>query len=248
MIISRSRKFVFVHIEKCGGTSVESALSPYLSWDDMILGSTQFGEKIQAFYFNAYGIDNVKQNMLWKHSTIKNIYNNVGHDISDYKKIAVVRNPIDLVKSLYTFSELVIQLHVGRLRPENWIEISNNFPYTEPYVQAYACSQFNNSGFDGFVHELFKENHQVISPQINRLSLSPLDVKSDLIIDIKDLDKRWPEVLNFIGIEDSVSLGKMNRSKNLLTGEISPKTENIIRNHFAADYEYLQVIANTRWN
>ena len=247
MIISRSRKFVFVHIEKCGGTSVENALSPYLSWDDMIFGSTLFGEKIQAFYFNTYGIDNVKENMLWKHSSIKNIYNNVGHDIDDYKKIAVVRNPIDLVKSLYTFSELVIQLHVGRIRPENWITLSDQFPYTEPYVQAFALSQFKGFGFDGFVHELFKEDHSVISPQINRLSLGPLDVKADMVIDLYDLNRRWPEMLDFIGIKDDVSLGKMNRSRSSLNEELSPKTEKTIRNHFAADYEYLQSIAQTRW-
>ena len=44
MIICHSRKYVFIHIHKTGGTSVESALEPTLHWNDLLLGSTPFGE------------------------------------------------------------------------------------------------------------------------------------------------------------------------------------------------------------
>jgi hypothetical protein len=248
MIISKSRKFVFVHLEKCGGTSVENALSPYLAWDDMVMGSTHLGEQLQGFYFNYYGHQHVKENMLWKHSTIKNIYNNFNEDISSYKKIAVVRDPMELVKSLYTFSELVVQLHVGRIREENWKEVSGHWPYTEPYMQAYVFSEIRNYGFDGFVQELFKENHQVISPQINRLSLKPLDIKMDMIVDLSTIDNRWEEMIKFIGIDEKVKLEKLNISRRPKDFMFSGKTEDIIRRHFAVDYEYLPAITGVDWN
>jgi hypothetical protein len=248
MIISKSRKFVFIHLEKCGGTSVENALAPYLLWDDMIIGSTHLGEQLQGFYFNYYGHQHVKDNMLWKHSTIKDIYKNFNEDISNYKKIAVVRDPMELVKSLYTFSELVVQLHVGRIRADNWQELSDQWPYTEAYVQAYVLSASKDQGFNGFVQELFKENHQVISPQINRLSLGPLDIKMDMIVDLGNIDKRWDEMLEFVGIEEPVELQKLNVSRKSKDFHFSDKTETTIRRHFAADYEYLPAITGVHWN
>lgn len=248
MIVSKSRKFIFIHLEKCGGTSVENALSPYLAWDDMIMGSTQLGEKLQGFYFNYYGHEHVKENMLWKHSTIKDIYRNLNDDVEDYKKIAVVREPVELIKSLYAFSELVVQLHVGRVREDKWKEFSDQWPYTESYIKAYVLSTMKNQGFDGFVQELFKENHQVISPQINRLSLKPLELKMDLIVDLSNIDKRWDEMVNFIGIDEKVELKKLNISRKPKDFPFSSATEKIIRKHFAADYEYLPAIIGTRWN
>ena len=62
MILGKHKHFIFIHLEKCGGTSVENALAPYLLWDDIIMGSTHFGEQLQAFYFNYHGHQNVKAN------------------------------------------------------------------------------------------------------------------------------------------------------------------------------------------
>src|SRR5215469_2544795 len=57
MIISHSRRFIFVHIHKAGGTSVEQALDPHLAWNDLILGGSQFGEKIQGAYQKRFGLN-----------------------------------------------------------------------------------------------------------------------------------------------------------------------------------------------
>ena len=48
MIISNSHKFIFVHILKTAGTSICAALDPTLRWNDVILGGTGFGEKMNA--------------------------------------------------------------------------------------------------------------------------------------------------------------------------------------------------------
>lgn len=41
MIISHSHKFIFIHISKCGGTSITNALLPYLGENDLVLGSSK---------------------------------------------------------------------------------------------------------------------------------------------------------------------------------------------------------------
>jgi hypothetical protein len=40
MILSYSKKFVFIHLDKCGGTSVEFSLRPYLPKQDLVLGDS----------------------------------------------------------------------------------------------------------------------------------------------------------------------------------------------------------------
>jgi hypothetical protein len=40
MIISHTHKFIFVHINKCAGTSITKALLPYLGENDIVLGLT----------------------------------------------------------------------------------------------------------------------------------------------------------------------------------------------------------------
>ena len=80
MIISPSKNFIFIHLEKCGGTSIESTLEPHLYWSDMILGSTDFGEGMQQLYYERYSRKEVNKYKLWKHSTAKDINAFVGND------------------------------------------------------------------------------------------------------------------------------------------------------------------------
>ena len=121
MIISPSRNFIFINLEKCGGTSIESALEPHLHWSDMILGSTDFGEKMQQLYYERYSREDVNKYMLWKHSTAKDVHAFLGHDEwNTFNKISIVRNPEDIIVSLYKFSKMTIKYHVGRIHKSTW--------------------------------------------------------------------------------------------------------------------------------
>jgi hypothetical protein len=96
MIISHSRKFIFIHIHKTGGTSLERALDPHLTWNDLILGGSRFGEQIQAPYAKKYGLN--------KHSGVSDIESICGRDIlDDYYVFSLVRHPLVRLCSMYNF-------------------------------------------------------------------------------------------------------------------------------------------------
>jgi len=96
MIISHSRQFTFVHIHKAGGTSVEQALDPCLAWNDLILGGSSLGERIQVPYSARFG--------LHKHSAVSQIESVCGSRYTDeYYLFALVRHPLARVCSIYNF-------------------------------------------------------------------------------------------------------------------------------------------------
>ena len=82
MLLSDDHKFVFVHIPKNAGTSIQSTL-----------GKIYPG-----------GIIGYEDDEIFFHSTIRQIYSKFGSSIDNYFKFAVVRNPWDRMWSFYRFS------------------------------------------------------------------------------------------------------------------------------------------------
>lgn len=256
MIISHSKKFIFIHFEKCGGTSVENALEPYLSWDDIILGSTEYGESAQALLFRRYGMDNVQNNMLWKHSNAYDIYKYLGRERwKEYKKIVIVRDPMEIMQSLYFFSQNAIKYHTGRIHEEVWKEwVSNNsfpqeWPYVEKYVQAYMESKVKRKGFNYFVEIILNNDYNFSKPQVKRIRSNLFfPVGLDKVIDLSQLDDRWDEITSFIGIKEKVPLNKLNVVERDFELEINSATRSRIRNHFSKDYRYMKYFTNVSWD
>ena len=252
MIISPSKEFIFIHLEKCGGTSVETALEPYLAWHDMIIGSTNFGESIQSLYFNRFGVDKVKSEMLWKHSSAQEIYQFVGPDNwNDFKKFSVVRDPQELIKSLYNFSATVAKYHLGRINREAWKErlrvkdYPQAFPFTEGYLIEYAKSEIDGTGINGFVENILSEDYSFCSPQTNRLSV---DGSKDLgaIIDLSRLTLEWDSLTEYLGFDFHIPISHLNKSENHDI-ELSPRAIKKIKKHFAIDYDVLPEYTGVYW-
>jgi hypothetical protein len=97
MIISRGRRYVFVHIPKTGGTSVALALEARARKDDILIGDTP---KARARRAQLRGLKPAGR--LWKHSTLADVAGVVTEaDLSDFFVFATVRNPWDRAVSYY---------------------------------------------------------------------------------------------------------------------------------------------------
>lgn len=98
MIVSFSRRFVFVHVPKTAGESITKALLPFLSRDDVVLCRPVY-EQLAGF----------EPRGSWdKHSGLARIRDACGPSVGDFFSFGFVRNPWDRVVSYFHY------LHPGR--------------------------------------------------------------------------------------------------------------------------------------
>ena len=95
MIISRGRRYIFVHIPKTGGTALALALEARAMKDDILIGDTP---KARARRGRLKGVKAAGR--LWKHSTLADIDGLVSAD-EGLRVFTLVRNPWDRVVSYY---------------------------------------------------------------------------------------------------------------------------------------------------
>ena len=94
MIVSHKHRFIFIHITKCAGTSITHALVPLLGEDDLVLGCTAEGEKLN--------LASLKRGGLHKHSKAAEAQAILCEDIwQRYYTFAFIRNPWDRQVSIY---------------------------------------------------------------------------------------------------------------------------------------------------
>ena len=99
MILSRGRKYLFVHIPKTGGTSLTEALEARAMSDDIIIADTLKG-KARAKRQSKLPA----KGRLWKHSTIADLEGVVTQDeLANLYIVTLVRNPWDRVRSYYAW-------------------------------------------------------------------------------------------------------------------------------------------------
>lgn len=97
MIISRGRRYIFVHIPKTGGTAMTLALEARAMADDILISDTPKAMKRKR------RLNEVKTaGRLWKHSTLADIDGLLGpEDLPDFTVFTLVRNPWDRMVSYY---------------------------------------------------------------------------------------------------------------------------------------------------
>ena len=97
MILSRGRRFIFVHIPKTGGTALTLALEAQRLADDIIIG----GSPPSRFQKRAWrGVKT--HGRLWKHATLADITGLATEaEIASFFTLTLVRNPWDRMVSYY---------------------------------------------------------------------------------------------------------------------------------------------------
>ncbi|MEQ6201631.1 sulfotransferase family 2 domain-containing protein [Sulfitobacter sp. HNIBRBA2951] len=97
MILSRGRKYLFIHAPKTGGTSMALALEARAMKDDMMLGDTPKARQRRGRLKDVQ-----TAGRLWKHSTLADLDGLVQtEELDDLFIFTLVRNPWDRMVSYY---------------------------------------------------------------------------------------------------------------------------------------------------
>ena len=190
MIISNSRRFIFVHVLKTSGTTICAALDPFLQWNDVILGGTDFGERMNGPYRERFG--------LRKHSTAREIRAVVGDATwSSCFTFAFVRHPYARVVSFYRWLE--------RMRGERPEPDARHRGW--PSMQAFVESR----GFPEFIrHEKFLAS-EAARPQLESIGDDAGRPIVEFVGRLEELDAGMRTVSGRIGLELK-PLGRHNPS------------------------------------
>lgn len=206
MIISHSRRFIFIHIHKTAGESISEALLPYLSRQDLLLGTTLRGELNNAYCNRRY--------RLQKHSGVRKVRNFVGEEAwADYLKFSFVRDPFDRLRSLYFyFEKMVARRRKPHLRNALLWLPGTDFrdPLKWPGMQAFL----ETDSFSGFIrHAAFSTNIMGARPQSFLLTDTDGNLDVDFVGKFENLAEDFAAIAARIGL-DGAGLGHRNASRN----------------------------------
>ena len=122
MIISHKHKFIFIHTNKCAGTSIEVSLAPTCDTDDIIGPVTL--ENLPADYKHP---ENYDKNRFYDTMSAVEIKDNISLECwKKYFKFSVIRNPWDRMISAWHWQS-------RNISPDIWPDISHELlPYANP--------------------------------------------------------------------------------------------------------------------
>jgi len=148
MILSRGRRYLFVHAPKTGGTSLALALEARAMADDIMLGDTPKAKNRRRRLK-----DVETSGRLWKHSMLTDLYGLVTQaEIEELFVFTLVRNPWDRIVSYYhwlrdqSFDHSAVTLakahdFSGFLNAPSTIEALRNHPYTRYVTDAQGTER-----------------------------------------------------------------------------------------------------------
>jgi hypothetical protein len=212
MIISPNRRFVFVHLHKCAGTSVELALEPCLGVNDLQLGSTGSGEAHRKVLRQLTG--------LYKHSTAAQVCRSIGEERwNAWFTFAFVRHPVDRLRSLYAYHQTLLDRKPLTEAETIAFRTSGSLPPRAPY--RFPCSRavLETSDFNGFV--LHASTWEDVGSQPLHLGLC--DDSGKLLVKfvgkVENLEADWAQVQKRLKVDASV--GRHNASTPLKDARMS---------------------------
>ena len=204
MIICFSRKFIFIHLHKCAGTSITNALKDILTAGDLLISGGQLGTGGNANQSQEFG-------QLRKHSTAAEAKDAVGEEIwNSFFKFALVRHPLERIVSFYEFLNRVRQNQSGDtgvmgkilspFRKDKSIRNVDQIPWSWPGMRALV----NTTNFSEFIRSELLSNEQAMNPQASSL----VDQEGELLVDyvgkVENVDSDWQAICKRLGMEAPV--------------------------------------------
>jgi len=228
MIISLNRRFVFVHIHKCAGTSVEMALGKLLRHNDLVIGSTKSGERNQDFFSRTIGLN--------KHSTAAEARRWMGDDMwGKCFKFAFVRHPVDRLLSLYSYA---LRLAEGTpMEPAEQARYAQDgsLPDRPPYRYKAVRAALKTKNFSEFALHPLTWQDAGSRPQWE----SVCDADGHLIVDfigkVESIEQDWARIVTQLAIEAELEV--RNASPGRSTKQLNPAALAMVRQRFAKDFE-----------
>ncbi|MEM8777521.1 MAG: sulfotransferase family 2 domain-containing protein [Cyanobacteria bacterium P01_G01_bin.49] len=210
-MISTQKHFLFIHVPKTGGNSIQNILKDY-SEDDITQSEQQDG-------LERFGVRNKRYNTR-KHSVLSHYKFVLDAEIyHSLFKFATIRNPWDMMISFY-FSP-----HRGKIEwnRDNFLTLVDG---VRP-IRHYICER-----------SLFCQALEKIGLKVNTVNNKKLDSDIDFLMKFEQLDRDFKEVCNKLEIPYSPP-PKRNSSTRLHYSEYyDSELREIVRKKFAEEIEF----------
>jgi len=144
VIISLNRQFVFIHVHKCAGTSIEIALASHLAPNDLVIGSTPEGERLQSTIKQLIGLD--------KHSSAGQALAWLGPQRWEcFFTFAFVRHPLERLRSLYMYARGLAEGQPMMTEEARRLKEIGTWPNRLPYQYPAVRAAVQSDSFDAFL-------------------------------------------------------------------------------------------------
>jgi Sulfotransferase family len=212
---------------------MELALDRFLCWNDLILGSSPFGEVLNSLYENRFG--------LHKHSSVSDIETICGDDICEnYYVFALVRHPVDRLCSLYNFAGSVVHKWAADrgISPKDvTTSIANDSQASTPALRWPSSQAFiATTSFSEFIHDQRLAADNAFRTQVSRLrSLRENAIRAQFFR-LEDRDVWLSRVKDALGLDFNFTHTNESELKLITTDAVLPEDRSYLKVRFAEDY------------